>query len=676
MANNDKILVDGIVDERLSQKIPSDRRDEVFEYLSNEQILKDFGLSSDEILNGIVDGRNDGGIDSIYILVNGHIVSDTDEFLWPKSNCELNIIIVTCKHHDTFKLIPVDSLVASLTEILNFSIENANLLSDYNQDVLDCRTKIINTYKKTSPRLQKFTFDVYYASRGDKGIVGENIVSRSKQLEQIVNDYFSNVTSKFHFFGSTELVESFRKSQIYSYELKFEHVMSKEETYLLLVNLNDYYQFISDNEKLKRFYFDSNVRAYMGQNNVNKDIIDTLNNSESPDFWWLNNGVTILTTNSVVVGNSITIENVQIVNGLQTTESIFQYFSSGNTSLENRSILIKVIVSNKNKIRDQIIRATNNQTVVEPVALFATDKIQRDIEDILLKNNWYYERRTNYYANQSVNPRRLITPLYLASGVLSLCLKMPWVSAYFRSKYLREVNLYKQIFTEQPLEVFPIIAEILRKTDEFIESTRPKSGTYEAYQRRYRHILSTMIVAKITNTLNFSSNDIAKIDLQKINKELFQETWDLIQEDKLGIRRVRTSRKKAEVMKRLILLTKKYGITGIERYERMDNSIGIDKSNSSSRYSKPSKSVIKVTEDFKNEVMKALPPQPWPVGTAKTIVKDLRSSHKKVSAAINELILENKLFTQTNGVLYDLNDDVVGFDENRVDPITLKLKDI
>jgi hypothetical protein len=55
---------------------------------------------------------------------------------------------------------------------------------------------------------------------------------------------------------------------------------------------------------------------------VNEDIKVTLLNIDSPDFWWLNNGVTILATGASVVGKSIQIEDIQIVNGLQTSESI------------------------------------------------------------------------------------------------------------------------------------------------------------------------------------------------------------------------------------------------------------------------------------------------------------------------------------------------------------------
>ena len=82
MAKNDVLLIDGIVDERVELQLPSSRRDEAFEYLAFEQILKDFDLSRDEIESGSVDGRNDGGIDGFFIFVNGHLLVEPQSFIW------------------------------------------------------------------------------------------------------------------------------------------------------------------------------------------------------------------------------------------------------------------------------------------------------------------------------------------------------------------------------------------------------------------------------------------------------------------------------------------------------------------------------------------------------------------------------------------------------------------
>jgi hypothetical protein len=60
MAKNAVVLMDAIVDERLREVYPSNQRDEVFEFLGFEQVLKDFDLSREEIEAGWVDGRDVG----------------------------------------------------------------------------------------------------------------------------------------------------------------------------------------------------------------------------------------------------------------------------------------------------------------------------------------------------------------------------------------------------------------------------------------------------------------------------------------------------------------------------------------------------------------------------------------------------------------------------------------
>ena len=42
MAKNDRLLLDGIIDDRVAIRLPSEKRDEVFEYFTFEQLLKDY----------------------------------------------------------------------------------------------------------------------------------------------------------------------------------------------------------------------------------------------------------------------------------------------------------------------------------------------------------------------------------------------------------------------------------------------------------------------------------------------------------------------------------------------------------------------------------------------------------------------------------------------------------
>lgn len=176
MAKNDLILIDSIIEERVSENLPSNRKDEVFEFLSYEQVLKEYDLSADDIKSGSVDGRNDGGIDAIYILVNGHLISDVKNALLPKSNANLEVFFFTCKHRDVFKQDPVNSICTSLQELLDFSKENKNLDGQYNEDIFEKRNIFIATYKKIAIILERLSIKVIFASRGDvRHELGDNV---------------------------------------------------------------------------------------------------------------------------------------------------------------------------------------------------------------------------------------------------------------------------------------------------------------------------------------------------------------------------------------------------------------------------------------------------------------------------------------------------------------------
>ena len=113
---------------------------------------------------------------------------------------------------------------------------------------------------------------------------------------------------------------------------------------MVLTTIQNYYDFIKDDEgKLRRYLFDSNVRDYTGLNRVNEDILETLKNHNSSDFWLLNNGITMLVNQQIPMGEVVSLSNIQIVNGLQTTFTIYDYFSGGGTDPNNRCILIKII---------------------------------------------------------------------------------------------------------------------------------------------------------------------------------------------------------------------------------------------------------------------------------------------------------------------------------------------
>ncbi|CAN5624676.1 hypothetical protein BH10BAC5_BH10BAC5_03120 [soil metagenome] len=671
MAKNDKILIDGIIDERVALFVPSDKRDEVFEFFVFEQLLKDYDLSKEEISFGSIDGRNDGGIDGIFIFVNGHLLTDTEKLVWPKSGSILELWIITCKHHDTFRQAPLDNLVASISELFDFSIENTALKGDYSEELLFQRENLKHAYRKTSSKLSAFNLNFCYGSRGNTDELGESIQARAKQLEQIAKDFFGNCTSSFTFCGSTELIELHRKSPNFSLELPFTDNLSSGETYIVLVKLNDYFNFISDDKKLRRYLFDSNVRDFMGLNRVNEDIRNTLLNDKSPDFWWLNNGVTILATAASVVGKSIQIQDIQIVNGLQTSESIFRYFNDGGLDAGNRSVLVKVIVSNNSVSRDEIIRATNNQTIVELSSLHATDKIQRDVEEVLKLHDFYYERRTNYYKNQGVPLDKILTPLYVAAGYVSLILKHPEQATNLKAKFMRSEDSYNKVFSNKTdLQVWHKIALILKQCDKFLEAKRINAnGSSEHFLKRKRQYLSFLTISNILNDFNFTVKDLINLDTSTVNDDEFEKCWVLFERD-ISLQNMRSKKNR----KPFLLLCNKLNAEGrIKGYDRLENeSDGILPNTNNQNFIE--KNLFNITSDFIQQVEMLLPKQPWKPGLHIEIARKLKCSEKEIYMAVTKLIESGRRFKQRNGILYNVDGSVNEIDKERVDPKTLKLK--
>lgn len=352
-----------------------------------------------------------------------------------------------------------------------------------------------------------------------------------------------------------------------------------------------------------------------------------------------------MATSANVVGKVISIENPQIVNGLQTTETIYKYFSEGGIDEKNRKVLVKIIISSNNKTRDRIIKATNNQTPINQHSLHATDKIQRDIEDIMLKNELYYERRENYYINQGVSKDLIISPTYLACGFVSLILKLPNQSVNF--KFMDNMGQYSVVFSEDvPLELWPIIARILKHTDYILELQKEeKKIRTDRYLSKLRHIVSFVAISKLMETYDFKMNELLRIDLKSYNEALIIETLeDILKIKSLDIHKMKWKKRKF-ILEICEILSIKYSINGFEM---------IKSKNSIYDWFK-----LDLNEEFIMRVKEKLPTQPWKRNMHLKMAKKLKCHEFKISRAIDILIERGEVYKQKDGQLFDEDGNLV-----------------
>ncbi len=204
-------------------------------------------------------------------------------------------------------------------------------------------------------------------------------------------------------------------------------IRNVEEAYLGILPCFEYLKLITDEDaNLMRNLFYDNVRDFQGDNPVNKEIEETINNVNNNDkFVLLNNGVTVVAKEVRKVGTKFTIRDYQIVNGCQTSHIIHRH----RDKLTNvMNLPIKIIVTRDSEVMNQITRATNRQTPVTNEAFEALEPYQKLLEEYY--NNasevrLYYERRSHQYDDMPIPKNKIISITSQIKSFLAMFLNEP-----------------------------------------------------------------------------------------------------------------------------------------------------------------------------------------------------------------------------------------------------------
>jgi hypothetical protein len=124
MSKNDSITLENILS-KAKLSFPTSAKDsEFFELFTADQILKDYELSYEEILAGIVGSSLDGGIDAAYVFVNGMLIQE-DTILESigsfKKDVTLEFVAIQSKTTPGFSEEAVHKLTASFGELFDLT---------------------------------------------------------------------------------------------------------------------------------------------------------------------------------------------------------------------------------------------------------------------------------------------------------------------------------------------------------------------------------------------------------------------------------------------------------------------------------------------------------------------------------------------------------------------------
>ena len=261
-----------------------------------------------------------------------------------------------------------------------------------------------------------------------------------------------------------------------------------------MIPLDKYFKFISKMDKneyiLNEDIFLENIRDYQGKNQVNKGIEETLREIISKnkpslgyDFWWANNGVTIVADEIHPSSQGeFLLSNPQIINGMQTSYSLHRILSKCDDNDLHRAsehrICIRAIQAKENtRIRNLIIKGSNSQTAVSKFSLYANLPIHIDLEEYFTEHigeyELYYERRKKYYTNRKVNSSKVISIDYLAQGVGALIVGKPHSARSGKTELIQKNydSIYIDNYSDY-LDVYHWVARIHRFVELYLKNKK------------------------------------------------------------------------------------------------------------------------------------------------------------------------------------------------------------
>lgn len=470
---NDQIILEQILKDKKSELGIDINDADFFELYSASEILKDYDVTYDDIEYGIVGNGGDGGIDSIFTFINGELQKEDTQLNTQVRKNHIELVIIQSKTSATFKEDAIIKFRETIQDLFDLGNDLENFKNRYNSLLLEKIDLFRNSYSTLAKTFPTILIKFFYVTQGVDADTHHNVIDKASKLRHDIHRLFSGSICEFNFIGATTLLEMSRNIPASSrtLEISEQPISTSAGSYICLASLTNYYEFVSDNGSLARSIFESNVRDYQGSVTVNTGIRLTLQNMNSDDFWYLNNGVTIITPKAVSAGKQLTIEDPQIVNGLQTSHEIYRHFSNAESAKDDkRSILIRIICEENEEARDRIIRATNSQTAILPASLRSSDEIHRNIEDYLKANDFYYDRKKNFYKNLGKPSSKIISIAYLAQAMMTIILFRPDSARARPSTLINSDTEYKKIFSlDISIDTYLKAILIIKATESFLK---------------------------------------------------------------------------------------------------------------------------------------------------------------------------------------------------------------
>lgn len=505
-------------------------RSHAFEKMSTDLILKNYNLAPDDLEDGNVDGKLDGGVDGFYIFIDERYIKNEEDFTLEtiRQHPKVELYLIQNKFTKGFKEEPLIKLCNTAERILNDQ-------DDMSGNAEQIRDKVSLFHTAWSYLLRKMptvSLSLIYATNADPDHSYPSVERQAKIKEKdLQNKYHNSIKINIQLVNSLDIYNLYQSSASYSKELAYNDVISTDSAYIITTTLEEYFKFITEDPEpnltdgertvISDHLFDDNVRHYQGEVTVNKEISATLRNNNSGEFWWLNNGITIICSDARIKNRKIHLKDIQIVNGLQTSYCIFntKITKQANVNYSNRRILVRIIETEEPAVADKIIKATNSQNPMKRWSLHATDPIQRLIEEYFRTKGLYYDRRKGYHKNNKRPASKIVSINYVGQCMIAMGLSQPDTARARPNSFLDKEDQYEQVFdTNLDLELFYAVTTLQKRVEAAIRA----NADFKEHYTNIRFHVSTFLCTHLAGQRLRDPKQLTPIlpELDQIDDEL------------------------------------------------------------------------------------------------------------------------------------------------------------
>ena len=468
-----------------------------------------FQLNDNDFANIVVDAGNDGGVDIL--------LSD------PNSESS-DLIIGQSKFYEEINRDDIFNALKKMTDFYNDMID-----SNYGNISGKVQSRFMTLNSEVGEE-SKVHF-VLFTSALKKQIKPNQIIEKIRERTRFPREQIHKPASyEFHILFASDIHEAIKEAEsqrptVEAGKLTIDfanNVLWYNETESAVVNVSAL--------SIKQLYAQYNTTLlarnlrYHVKGDIDKAIRDTIDN-DPEDFWYKNNGITIICDDFKVDGKEVKLKNFSIINGGQTTYMIHKNDKvRAGSDFYLPCKIIKVIgdtEDEKNSFILEIAKATNSQKAIKPIDLKANAPEQiRFVQAMRTEQLFYQTKRGERVPDAFREPYKNTDLVEVGKLCLAAIFQVPCTSRSKPSSLYKE-QYYNPVFlgNNQP-QIAQICKELLYidnfyrkdfiKEYEDNHSSNPEAVSFARNAR-------TICIAFVALASRYYQNNISDVVISKMN---------------------------------------------------------------------------------------------------------------------------------------------------------------